>query len=266
MTTDQQPEAERSDKDMSLIEHLTELRQRVVKSIIAVVVGAIVVWVFYDEVWSTLLSPYCDALANLDQESPLGEGECSLVLNQPLEGLSLFFTVVGYGGFIVAIPVVLWQAWQFVVPGLYAHEKQYGIRFVISGATLFFFGAGLAFWSAPRALEFLLDVGGQQFVPLLSPAPYISFLVKMLVAFGLGFQFPIILILAQQLGLVYSDQLKAGRRYAVVGIVVLVAILTPSGDPITLGVLSVPMYLFYEASIIFGWLKKRKAKKQAAKV
>ena len=100
----------------------------------------------------------------------------------------------------------------------------------------------------------------RDFVPLLTPGPYITFLVKMIVAFGLGFQFPIILIIAQQLGVVNSDQLKAGRRYAIVGIVVLVAVLTPSGDPITLGVLSVPMYLFYEASIIFGWFKKRKEK------
>ena len=86
----------------------------------------------------------------------------------------------------------------------------------------------------------------------------------MLVAFGLGFQFPLVLILGQQIGLVDSDQLKAGRRYAIVGIVVLVAVLTPSGDPITLGVLSVPMYLFYEGSIIFGWFKKRKEKKVTA--
>ncbi len=248
---------------MSLIEHLTELRTRIVRSVLAVVVGAIVVWVFYDTVWNALLSPYCDAIANLDQQVGLGESECSLVLREPLEGLSLFFTIVGYGGFVIAIPVVLWQAWQFVVPGLYSHEKKYGIRFVVSGATLFFFGGGLAFWSAPRALEFLLDVGGQDFLPLLSPGPYISFLVKMIVAFGLGFQFPIILILAQQIGIVTSSQLKAGRRYAIVGIVVLVAVLTPSGDPITLGVLSVPMYIFYEASIIFGWAKSRKEKKLA---
>lgn len=246
---------------MSLIEHLTELRQRIVKSIIAIVVGAIVVWIFYDQVWSALLSPYCDALEALDQETPLGDGECNLVLQQPLEGLSLFFTVVGYGGFIIAIPVVLWQVWQFVVPGLYSHEKKYGIRFVFSGAVLFFFGAGLAFWSAPRALEFLLDVGGQQFTALLTPGPYITFLIKMIVAFGLGFQFPIILIIAQQMGLVDHHQLKGGRRYAIVGIVVLVAILTPSGDPITLGVLSIPMYFFYEAAIIFGWMRNRKNKK-----
>ena len=259
MTTDQQPETSRAEKDMSLIEHLTELRQRIVKSVIAVVVGAVVVFIFYDEVLDAIVAPYCRALEGIDEDSFL-EG-CSLVQTQPLEGLSLLFTVVGYGGFILAIPVVLWQAWQFVVPGLYSHEKKYGIRFVLAGATLFFFGSGLAFWSAPRALEFLLDVG--PFVSLLSPGPYITFLVKMLVAFGLGFQFPLVLILAQQLGLVDHHQLKGGRRYAVVGIVVLVAVLTPSGDPITLGVLSIPMYFFYEASIIFGWLKERKAKPQA---
>lgn len=258
MTTDQQPETSRAEKDMSLIEHLTELRQRIVKSVIAVVIGAVVVFIFYDEVLEAIINPYCDALEGIDEDSFL-EG-CALVQTQPLEGLSLLFTVVGYGGFILAIPVVLWQAWQFVVPGLYSHEKKYGIRFVLSGATLFFFGSGLAFWSAPRALEFLLDVG--PFVSLLSPGPYITFLVKMLVAFGLGFQFPLVLILAQQIGLVDHHQLKGGRRYAVVGIVVLVAVLTPSGDPITLGVLSIPMYLFYEASIIFGWLKERKAKPQ----
>ncbi len=255
MTTDQQPDAGRAEKDMSLIEHLTELRQRIVKSCIAIVVGAVVVFVFYDEVLDAIVQPYCNALEGIDEESFL-EG-CALVQTQPLEGLSLLFTVVGYGGFILAIPVVLWQVWQFVVPGLYAHEKKYGIRFVVAGATLFFFGSGLAFWSAPRALEFLLDVG--PFVSLLSPGPYITFLVKMLVAFGLGFQFPLVLILAQQLGLVDHHQLKGGRRYAVVGIVVLVAVLTPSGDPITLGVLSIPMYLFYEASIIFGWMKNRKS-------
>lgn len=262
MATEQQGRADIDDRDMSLIEHLTELRQRIIKSLAAVIVGAAVVWIFYDRVWNFLLQPYCDAVATLDAEIPF-EGNCALVLREPLEGFSLFFTVVGYGGFILAIPVVLWQVWQFVVPGLYAHEKKYGIRFVLSGALLFFFGAALAFWSAPRALEFLLGIGSNDFLPLLGPGPYIRFLVKMLVAFGLGFQFPLVLILAQQIELVDYKQLKGGRRYAIVGIVVLVAILTPSGDPITLGVMSVPMYFFYEAAIIFGWLKKRKRDKAA---
>jgi len=108
---------------------------------------------------------------------------------------------------------------------------------------------------------FLLDIGG--FEPLLSPGPYISFVVRMLVAFGFGFQFPLVLILLQMIGVVDQKQLASGRRYAIVGIVVLVAILTPSGDPITLGVLSVPMYIFYETAIVFGWLRSRRQRKEA---
>ena len=173
------------------------------------------------------------------------------------------FTVVGYGGFMLAIPVVLWQLWQFIAPGLHAHERRYAIPFVVSGALLFLFGSALAYWSIPRALEFLLAVGGDGLTPLLSPGPYIAFVVKMLVAFGLGFQFPLILILLQLIGVVTVAQLRSGRRYAIVGIVILVAVLTPSGDPITLGVMSIPMYIFYECAIAWGWLRGRREKAPA---
>lgn len=256
-------DSERLEGDMTLIEHLTELRQRIIKSAIAVAMGGVLCFIFYNRIFDVLIEPYCKALKDLDEDSFL-EG-CALVQTQPLEGFSLLFTVVGYGGFMLAMPVVLWQAWQFVVPGLYPHEKRHAVSFVLAGAVLFLFGSGLAFWSVPRALGFLLDIGGDNFVSLLSPAPYISFVVKMLVAFGLGFQFPLLLIFAQLIGLVTVKQLRGGRRYAIVGIVVLVAILTPSGDPITLGVMSVPMYIFYEAAIVWGWLRDRRSKKSSAK-
>lgn len=248
--------------EMTLIEHLTELRSRIVKSVIAIAIGGVVVLVFYNRIFDAIIDPYCQALEDLDEDSFLET--CALVQTQPLEGFSLLFTVVGYGGFMLAMPVVLWQVWQFVVPGLYPHEKKHALQFVFSGVVLFFFGSGLAFWSIPRALGFLLDIGGDNFVSLLSPAPYIAFVVKMLVAFGLGFQFPLILILLQLLGIVNVQQLRAGRRYAIVGIVVLVAILTPSGDPITLGVLSVPMYIFFEGAIVWGWIRNRRKKKSTA--
>jgi len=257
----------RDSGEMTLIEHLTELRARIIKSVIAIAGGATICLIFSRRIIDAFVEPYCRALAELPEGSEsrlITEENCTLVQTQPLEGFSLLLTVAVYGGIVIAIPVILWQAWQFIVPGLYPHEKRFAVPFVFFGALLFFFGSGLAYWSIPRALVFLLDIGG--FEPLLSPGPYISFVVRMLVAFGFGFQFPLVLILLQMIGVVNQKQLRAGRRYAVVGIVVLVAVLTPSGDPITLGVLSVPMYIFYEAAIVFGWVRSRRGKKEAEAV
>jgi len=246
--------------EMTLIEHLTELRTRIIKSVIAVGIGAIVCLIFNGQIIDAIVEPYCSALPEDDPNRIITQENCALVQTQPLEGFSLVLTIAGYGGLILAIPVVLWQAWQFIVPGLYPHEKRFAVPFVFFGALLFFFGSGLAFWSIPRALQFLLDIGG--FEPLLAPGPYIAFVIKMLVAFGIGFQFPLVLIMLQMIGVVNQQQLRAGRRYAIVGIVVLVAILTPSGDPTTLTILSIPMYIFYESAIIWGWLRDRRNKKK----
>jgi sec-independent protein translocase protein TatC len=246
------------------MEHLTELRQRIIKSVVAVAVGGVVCFAFYNQIFDALVKPYCDALENLDAEQNI-LGECVLVLREPLEGFSLVLTVASYGGIMLAIPVILWQLWQFVVPGLYPHEKKYAVPFVFTGVMLFFLGAGLAYWSIPRALDFLFNFGGDNVAPFLGPGPYLAFIIKMLVGFGLGFQFPLIMVLLQLIGVVNTKQLRSGRRYAAVGIVVLVAILTPSGDPGTLLALSIPMYVFYECAIIFGWVRNRRKNKKKKK-
>ena len=160
------------------------------------------------------------------------------------------------------MPVLLWQVWRFVAPGLYRHEKKYAIPFVLSGVVLFFLGAGLAYWSLPRALEFLADIGGADLVSFFSPARYLSFVVKMMIAFGVAFQFPIVLIGLQAFGLIQNRTLRKNRSYAIVGIVTLVAVITPSGDPFTLMVLSVPMYLFYEIAILFGIFQGRRRRRR----
>jgi sec-independent protein translocase protein TatC len=249
----------RAEGEMTLMEHLTELRQRIIKSVIAIAVGAVVCFIFKDQIIDALVKPYCDALPESDPDRLVTQENCALVQTQPLEGFSLVMTISGYGGLMLATPVVLWQLWQFIVPGLYPHEKRYGIPFVFTGVSLFFLGSALAYWSIPRALDFLLNIGG--FEPLLSPGPYVSFVVKMLVAAGIGFQFPLILIVLQLVGILNVKQLRSGRRYAVVGIVVLVAILTPSGDPYTLMILSIPMYIFYESAIAWGWARSRRNRK-----
>lgn len=250
------------DGRMSLVEHLTELRQRIMYSLYALVITTIGSWIFRDAIFDFLREPYCDLPQRFQSIGEDGADDCVFLVTQPLGEFSTILTVVGYSGLGFAMPVILWQVWKFIVPGLYPNERRYGAAFVFIAFTLFALGVGLAYWSIPRALEFLTQIGGDGFFPAFTPQDYLNFAVKMLLAFGLGFQFPIVLVFLQILGLVENKTLRDGRRYAIVGIVVLVAVITPSGDPITLMVLSVPMYLFYEISIAWGWWRERQAQKK----
>jgi len=244
---------------MTLMEHLTELRRRLIVCFAAVAVGAVGCWIVSDWIIEFLLDPYCDVLADRDDQT-----QCSLYITTPLEPFSVKLTVAGYGGLAAAIPVIMWQLWRFIAPGLYSREKRYALPFVVTGVLLFFAGAALAYWSIPQALGFFLSLGGENFVEIFKPSEYLGFVIKMIVAFGIGFEFPILLVFLQLLEVVDNKTLRRGRRYALVGIVAGVAVITPSGDPFTLIVLSVPMYGFYEISILFGLLRVRRARKAAA--
>ena len=263
--------AERSDRGgdghMTLMEHLGELRNRLIRSAVTVVVGGVACWIFYSFILDFLLEPYCRTFPIEDRiDSRLfgSDGGCNLYVTDPLEPFRVRMTIAGYGGVALAMPVLLWQAWRFVAPGLYRHEKRYAVPFVAAGVLLFFLGAGLAYWSLPRALDFLVSIGGPDLVSIFSPQRYLGFVVKMMVAFGIAFQFPIALIGLQAMGVVENRTLRKIRSYAVVGIVVLVAVITPSGDPFTLMALSVPMYAFYEISILWGVLARRRRRKREA--
>ena len=254
---------------MPFMQHLVELRRRIIFALVAIFCGAVVCWIFYDWIVDALIDPYCevvspDAEGLTETERVLGQGNCRLLSTDPLEPLSVRFSVAAYGGIALAMPFILWQVWRFVVPALKRTERRYALLFVLSGIVLFAAGAALAYWSIPRALTFLIAVGGSDFVNIFSPSAYISFIVKMMLAFGIGFEFPVLLVFSQMIGLVQTSTLRRNRRYAIAGIVVITAVLTPSGDPITLLVLSVPLYIFYELSIIYGWQRsKRLAKKDA---
>jgi sec-independent protein translocase protein TatC len=257
-----------NDGRMTLVEHLTELRKRLIRCILAIAAGGVVCWVFYPQILRALIRPYCGSLtaqAKADTAALLGQ-DCKLLQTDPLEGFSIRLTIAGYGGIALAMPFVLWQMWRFVAPGLYRHERRYALPFVVTGLALFLLGGGLAYWSVPRALSFLNGVGGKDLVTVFAPKPYLGFITKMIVAFGIGFEFPIVLCFLQMVGLVSPGTLRRVWRYAAVGIVALVAVITPSGDPITLVVLSVPMYLFYELSILYGrlWARRRRKKEAAA--
>ena len=236
---------------MGVLEHLTELRIRIIRSLIAVLIGAIAGWLLYPEIINFILDPYCETLGT----------DCTLRVDEPLEGLNTRFMVSVYAGLALAVPVWLWQFWKFVSPGLHKGERRQGLLLTGSGIVLFVAGTTLAFLTLPRALDFLVSVGGTDLITEFRAKAYISFVIKMILAFGLGFQLPIILIILQRLGILSYVTLRRQWRYAVVIIVVVVAVLTPSGDPISLLALAVPMYLLYELSILYGWIRKRRMMK-----
>jgi sec-independent protein translocase protein TatC len=249
---------------MTLVEHLIELRTRVFRSLVAVVVGGVVCWVLYNRIFGWLIRPYCHSLPENTETELLTRDKCGLIAIDPLEGFGLRMTIAAYGGIALAIPVILWQVWRFVAPGLYKHERRYALPFVLIGVMLFCLGGGLAYWSLPKALNFLIKIGGPDLITVYSAKPYLSLVIKMIVAFGIGFEFPLVLAFLQMVGVIKPGTLARVRRHMAVGITAIVAVITPSGDPVTLIVLSVPMYLFYEIAIIYGRIWNRRRARQRA--
>ena len=239
--------------EMTLLGHLTELRKRLIRSVLAIVAGAIIVFTFQERVLSFLEGPYCEF-----QASTTDIEQCEFLTTNPLEPLSVVLTLSGYGGLLLALPIVLYQMGRFVMPGLYPNEKRMLIPFVVISFVLLGLGMLSAFLLMPRSLAVLQGFGVDSFVPLYRPSEYIGFFVKMMVAFGFAAEFPLILIFLQLVGVVKPDQLAANRRIAVVAVVILGAIITPTGDPFNLAVVSVPMYIFYELSIVVGRMLLRR--------
>lgn len=253
---------------MTLMEHLAELRRRIIICIVAVMVGGALAWTFYDQIFSFLTEPYCDALR--DHGSTIvttgtTKSNCgALLVTDPLEGFGTRLKVAGYVGIALSMPIILWQLWRFIAPGLYARERRYAAPFVGSALLLFALGAGLAYWTLPKALGFLIDIGGPNLLTVYSPSKYLSLITYMMLAFGVGFEFPILLVFLQLAGILHPSTLRRTRRYAVVIIFVVVAVITPSGDPISLFALALPMIFFYEISILFGvWFERRRRKSAA---
>ncbi len=246
---------------MTLVEHLTELRHRLIVCVVAVAVGMLVAFIAYNWIISILIDPYAD----LVRARPLSSATAGrLLTTDPLEGFSVRMKTSAYAGIALAMPVLLWQLWRFVTPGLYPHERRYAVPFVASALVLFALGAGLAYYTLPRALEFLVDIAGDDFVTAYQASKYFQLITYMMLAFGIGFEFPIVLVFLQLAGIIEPATLRRGRRFAIVGVCVLVAVITPSGDPISMLMLSVPMVVFYEVAILIGSLIARRRAAQEA--
>ena len=248
------------DGSMTLFQHLAELRHRIIICLVAVALGMVLGFFLYHWVFDILVQPYKD-IAQAKPNNVLGNGK--LLQTDPLEGFGIRMKTSAYVGIAVAMPVLLWQIWRFVTPGLYPNERRYIIPFVLSAMGLFVMGAGLAYYTMPRALQWLISIGGSGLTTAFSPGKYFQLIVYMMLAFGVGFEFPIILVFLQVAGIVPTAALKRVRRYAIVGICIVVAVITPSGDPISMLVLTIPMVVFYEVAIIVGGIITKRAAARA---
>ncbi len=259
-----------------LIEHLAELRTRLIHSAIAFIIGMVICFTVWNPIFNFLTNPICGALADMGQD-------CKLQFIKAQEGFFVAIRISLLGGFALAFPYIAGQMWRFVAPGLYKNEKNAFLPFLVASPIMFFLGASFAFYVVtPLAFDFFL--GFQQFgeAEVLagtevaegeaavgpsvifqgSAEEYLALTMKFIVAFGLCFQLPVLLTLMGKAGLVSSVGLRAVRKYAVVGILVLAAIVTPP-DVITQAILFVVVYGLYEVSI---QLVKRVEKQRLAKL
>src|SRR6476469_3573097 len=236
------------DASMPMLEHLAELRNRIIISVAAVPSNKKVAFAFYDPITNFLLDFYRDSINN---------GEITFIFPGPADAFITRLKVATYGGIVLALPIWLWQMWRFITPALDPKEKRYAVPFVASAIVLFALGAVVAFLTLEPALSFLLNVGGSAQRPLLTYDKYLTLVALMVVAFGLSFEFPIVLVFLLIARIITTAQLRHARRWAAVGIVAFAAVITPSQDPYSLFFMAVPMYVFYEASIIIGRILKR---------
>jgi sec-independent protein translocase protein TatC len=245
------------DGRMTLVEHLTELRRRLIICVIAVVVCAVVMFILYNRVLHFLAGPYEKVTRGTPECGSDPNKGCDLVVTDPLGPFLVRLKIAGYGGIALAIPIIFWQVWRFVTPALHKNERRYAITFLASSILLFALGAVAAWFTVVKALDFLLGVGGDQLRPFIVADKYLTLVTLMVVAFGVAFEFPLLLVGLLMIRAVNTRQLRHARRWAIVLIVIFAAVITPSQDPFSLLFMAIPMYVFYELSIIVGRLMKR---------
>ncbi|MCI0425744.1 MAG: twin-arginine translocase subunit TatC [Actinobacteria bacterium] len=225
-----------ADRPQSILGHLEELRWRVLKSLVAIIVGGIVAFLFAGDLRSILEAPFHRAAP-----------ESTLQTFAVAEQWGVLMRIGLFGGVVLASPVVLYQLWAFVNPALTERERRWAVPIVAALVVLFVGGVVFGYWTLPRGLEFLLgllpDVEND-----LRMADYYSFTLRFLFAFGLAFLYPVFLFAAAAVGLVSSAQLGRWRRWALLLVVIGAALITPTGDLFTLLALSVPLYVMYEAT------------------
>jgi sec-independent protein translocase protein TatC len=229
---------------MTLVEHLEELRRRLIIIVASILAAAVVGFV--------LSRPVLDLL-----RAPLPEGQDTLIFLSPADAFAAQLKIAGFLGIAFAMPVILFHVWRFVTPGLLPNERRFVWPVLLAALLLFVLGVVIGFVVIPYALNFLLGFAGPGLEPALTVDGYIGFVTTMMLAFGIVLEFPILLIGLARVGILTHRRLAAQRRWAVLAIVLFAIVLTPGGDPISPLILSGVMFLLFEGSLLVIRLIRR---------
>lgn len=239
---------------MTLVHHLRELRYRLLVSLAAFVVGVAVAYVFWEPIYDFLRQPYCSTAP--------GKKSCDLYTFGIFDQFQVRTRVAFLAGAVLSAPVWTFHIGRFITPGLHRNERRYALLFMAAGMVLFSAGVAMAYFTVARGLELFLSVGGGHVVPLVTLNSYLSFLTLLLLAFGLAFEFPLLVLFLNVTGVVSSASMRKHRRHVIFGIFIISAILVPTTDPFTFLAMGVPMAALYEACILIARIRDRKRVRQ----
>ncbi|HEX2902909.1 MAG TPA: twin-arginine translocase subunit TatC [Jatrophihabitans sp.] len=251
---------------MSVLDHLRELRRRLIVAMVIIALGAIIGWLIYNPLLGLLKAPYCNIpyqhrLGALNQSS----GQCKLLFRAPLDGFTIRLKVSVVAGAIITAPFWLYQIWAFVTPGLRKNERRYTIVFVLTSSVLFALGMALAYLTLYKGLSVLITQAGSGTQAGLDVTSYISFVILMLVIFGASFELPLLIVMLNMVRVLPYRVLRRGQRIGIFLIFLFAAVATPSTDPFTMCAMAIPMLLLFELSVLWSFLHdRRRARRQLA--